>query len=154
MSHYVFAPAGAQKTQSGLIYRCVEYIGESQAGGGSNFAKGKRYLKSKIPHCSGRAIKRTISTFSKVVGNDFETYGCDVYYYHIVLCHKIVYAIIDYIKTYSNDQWKKDTFGHIPKESEYCNLIYQHRISQLRWVQHMDYMEQGERAAEVLGHFS
>ena len=65
MSHYVFAPAGAQKTQSGLIYRCVEYIGESQTGGGSNFAKGKRYLKSKIPHCSGRAINGQFLPFPR-----------------------------------------------------------------------------------------
>ena len=154
MGYYIFAPAGPVKLQSNLLQKCVEYIGATQTGHGSNLSKGKRYLKYKI-NCSGTAIKRTIQTRPKVIGNDYQMYGIDVYYYHTEVCVDIVQEIIQYIKIHSNDTVKKKIFTHIPNDDErYIDLLYAHRISQLYWVSDEDYKGQGKKARKLIDRFT
>lgn len=150
MRDYVYAPAGPQVLHSTLPRKCIEYIGSTQAGYGSNMAKGRRYLKSALG-CSGRAVKRTINVYIKIVENDFQTYGLDVYYYHIEKCVDIIMEIIRFIKQHSNDQKKIELFGHIPtSDDEYLQLLYGHRISQLKWVENQDYYGQAEKATNII----
>ena len=60
-----------------MLMKCIEYIGSTQAGHGSNRAKGKRYLKCKLS-CSGTAINRAMKICLKAKGHDFRTYGVSV----------------------------------------------------------------------------
>lgn len=150
MGSYVFAPAGPQKQRSTLIKACVEQIGAQQVGFGSNYAKGRRYLKSKL-HCSGTAIKRAVSVRPKVLGNDFETYGVDVYYYHVDFCVDILKEVIDYVK--ASNEIQMQIFDVPPKEDEYSKCLYGHRISQLCWVRDEDYQGQREQAAKLIDKF-
>lgn len=156
MSNYVFAPAGPailDSDESGMLIKCVEYIGSTQPGCGSKFSKGKRYLKYRLG-CSGNAIKRALRKKAKVFGHDFQEYGIDVYYYHIDFCAKIVQEIISYINTYSTDEVKKSIFGgRIPSGHEYCDSLYRHRISQLRWVEAENYKNQRARAQDLIDSF-
>lgn len=149
MGQYVYSPAGALKTRSKTIQKCVEYIGGLQGGKGSELGKGIRYLKSRIPDCSGRAIKRAIRTYPRIYKHEFDKYGLDVYYYHIDRCAEIVKEIIEFIYQHSNDDEKKRIFGGVPKEEEYLNLLYEARLSQLRWVRRENYIDQGEQAAVI-----
>lgn len=151
MGKYVYSPAGALITRSNIIQKCVEYIGGLQAGKGSDIGKGVRYLKNRIPNCSVRAIKRAIKTYPKIYKHQFDKYGLDVYYYHVDNCAEIVKEVIEFIYFHSNDDEKKRIFGIVPKREEYLNLLYESRISQLRWVRREDYMDQGEQA-EIIEH--
>lgn len=154
MGQYVYSPAGAVETRSRTIQACVEYIGNIQTGKGSNLGKGIRYLRSKIPNCSGRAIKRAIKVYPKIYKHDFERYGLDVYCYHIDKCADIVKEIIEFILRHSNDEDKIELFGHIPSKSEYIDLIYGARLSQLRWAIRLDYMDQYDQASLVEHNFN
>ena len=149
MGQYVYSPAGALMTRSKTIQKCVEYIGGLQVGKGSELKKGIRYLKNKIPDCSGRAIKRAIRTYPKVYKHEFDKYGLDVYYYHIDKCAEIVKEIMEFMCCYSNNDEKKRIFGAVPKKEEYLNLLYEARLSQLRWARRENYMGQGEQAAVI-----
>lgn len=153
MSNYVFAPAGPTTLESGMLIKCVEYIGSTQTGFGSNFSKGKRYLKYRL-NCSGTAIKRALQRKPKIFGHDFQDYGIDVYYYHIDFCAKIVQEIISYVKVNSNDDVKISIFGSVPRENMYCNLLYGHRISQLHWVEVENYKAQRARAQDLIDSFN
>ena len=147
--YYVYSPAGALKTRSDTILRCVEYIGRLQMGKGSERGRGIRYLKSRIPNCSSRAIKRAIKTCHKIYKHEFDKYGLDVYYYHIDKCAEIIKTVIEFIKCHSNDDEKEHLFGIVPDEKEYLNLLYEARLNQLRWARRENYMGQGEQAAIV-----
>lgn len=153
MSNYVFAPAGPIALESGMLTKCVEYIGSTQTGCGSNFSKGKRYLKYKLG-CSGKSIKRTLRRKPKIFGHDFQNYGIDVYYYHIDFCVKIVQEIIYYIKVNSNDDVKTLIFGSVPPEHMYRDLLYGHRISQLHWVDVVNYKAQRAQAQNLINNFN
>ena len=152
MSHYVFAPAGDYSARTDLVLRCVEFIGQCQPGYGSNYSKGKRYLKSQIPKCSGKAIKRAVKVCSKVINNDFDIYGLDTYFYHVDLCDIIIKEIIDFLKRRSVEE-KEELLGSAPNDGEYLDLLYKHRIEQLKWVEIEDYKKQGGKAEELLERF-
>ena len=151
MGKYVYSPAGALGTRSNIIQKCVEYIGGLQTGKGSDIGKGARYLKSKIPNCSVRAIKRAIKTYPRIYKHEFDKYGLEVYYYHVDYCAEIVKEVMEFIYCHSNDDEKKRIFGIMPNREEYLNLLYEARLSQLRWVRREDYMNQG-RQAEIIEH--
>lgn len=152
MSQYIFAPAGPVDLQSNILKRCIEYIGSTQAGYGSNLSKGKRYLKYKLS-CSGTAIKRAMQSSVKVFGHDFETYGINVYYYHKEACVGILKETIDFVMSHSSEAVKVDIFGCIPSPNEYISILYAYRISQLRWVYNQDYKGQRSEAEELCNGF-
>ena len=154
--HYIYSPAGTPNLLNitpSVLERCVIYIGSTEKGIGigSNFARGMRYLRNKL-RCSGKAIKRTCKKTWKIKYGDRKEYGSYVYYYHLIFCDKIVQAIIDELKPLS-DIKKKELLGFIPRDGEYLNAVYEHRLSQLRWVDNQDYKEQGEYAHGLLENF-
>ena len=152
MGCYVFAPAGPAKLHSDMLKKCIEFIGSKQVGGGSDYAKGRRYLKYKL-QCSGRSIKRAVQSKPKLWVHDFETYGIDVYYYHVDYCAAILRETIDYINDCSDDV-KEKLLGTVPGRNDYLDLLYKHRISQLKWVEIEDYEGQSAQATFVLGQFA
>ena len=153
MGRYVFSPAGAQSLQSNTLQRCIEYIGSKQKGSGSNQAKGKRYLKDKL-NCSGTAIKRTMQKRYKVIGNEFQVYGLEVYYYHKDYCVDILKETIEFLRKDTDEESKIQLLGFIPADDQYLDLLYAHRIQQLQWVRNEDYKGQGESAQRILDGFS
>lgn len=153
MGVYVFAPAGPDELQNNILEKCVEYIGSKQIGGGSNIAKGRRYLKREL-NCSSRAIKRTISKRYKVILNkDFQTYGIAVYYFHSNFCVKIVEQIIYYIKNNADNTFKNNIFGKLPTGEEYLELSYGNRLGELKWVCFENYQNQGKEAQKINDQF-
>ena len=146
MGKYVYAPAGARVLRSDLLLRCIEYIGELQPGIGSNEAKGKRYLRKHIEGCSGRMIKRTAKICKKVRQHDFEQYGLDVYYYSPEMSARILEVTTEFMRRASQNALKKEVLGCIPRDNEYLQLLYGHRLSQLSWVIETDYYGQEQDA--------
>lgn len=153
MGQYIFAPAGPSRLRSRRLKNCIEFIGSTQGGYGSNLAKGKRYLKSKIPACSGTAIKRAMKTMVKVHNHDFQKYGVDVFYYHKEVCSDILFEVIKFIISYGNDDVKTRLLGTIPQLEEYVDLIYRYRISQLKWVCDENYKGQHDEASKLCAKF-
>ena len=153
MGVYVFAPAGPEGLQNNVLEKCVEYIGSQQAGGGSNIAKGRRYLKHKLS-CSSRAIKRTISKRYKVLKNGgFREFGIAVYFFHSEFCVKIIEETIKYVDNNAAAEFKERIFGHLPNGAEYLDLTYAYRLSQLEWVSNEDYQGQGNIAEKINNDF-
>ena len=148
MGYYIYAPVGAFREKTNVLVKCVEFIGSRQDGIGSDYAKGKRYLKRKIPNCSSRAIRRTVKICEKVYNHDYEKYGLDVYYFHKELCARIVEEILDYMIR-QDTQTKINIFGRDINKSETINIMCDHRIDQLEWVANTDYKEQGEAAGNI-----
>ena len=155
MSYYVYAPAGtSDNKQDERLMKCVEYIGSKQKGSGSNYAKGRTYLKKELKKqgidCSGTAIKRAIVKKRKIKRHDYETYGLYVYYYHIDWCAVVIYEIIKYIVTNCSEDKMKELLGAVPKPNNAKNdgikLVYFHRMRSLKWVYDYDYKEQDELA--------
>lgn len=144
MSMYVFAPAGSEVFHNNLLKHAVEFIGSQQKGFGSSWAKGKRYLKKKVP-CSGTALKRACVIKNKYVNHDFEKYGAEVYYYQKDDCACIVKTILDYIVEHKNDDALPQVFSNNSFQ-ELLAKTYDHRISQVEWVRDMDYKKQGDAA--------
>lgn len=102
MAMYVYAPAGVVQLRSSLLKSGVEFIGSKQFGFGSNWAKGKRYIKERV-NCSGAAIKRACVVKNRVFKHDYEVYGTEVYYFHTDFCALIVKTIIDYLVSHRDD---------------------------------------------------
>lgn len=153
MGQYIFAPAGPRALQSNMLMKCIEYIGSTQAGYGSNRAKGKRYLKYKLS-CSGTAINRAMKICLKAKGHDFRTYGVSVYHFHKECCADILEEVIAFIISHSNDDEKKDLLGCVPAVGDYLKLLYGYRLSQLKWVAKEDYKDQGDAAEELYSKFN
>lgn len=153
MGVYVYAPAGAERLQNNILEKCIKYIGSQQPGGGSDIAKGRRYLKHKL-NCSNRAIKRTASKRYKVLNNSqFREYGIEVYFFHSEFCVQIVKETIKFIADYADDASKQRIFGHLPNGSEYLDLTYAYRLSELNWVLNEDYQNQGKMARDIYRDF-
>lgn len=153
MGQYIFAPAGPKDLQSNMLVKCIEYIGSTQAGHGSNRAKGRRYLKYKLS-CSGTAINRAMKIGIKANGHDFATYGVFVYFFHKECCADIVEEVIEFIISHSNDNDKKALLGCIPDVGDYLKLLYGYRLSQLKWVAKQDYRDQGDAAEKLYNKFN
>ena len=153
MGQYIFAPAGPKDLQSNMLIKCIEYIGRTQVGPGSNRAKGKRYLKYKLS-CSGTAINRAMKVCLKARGHDFATYGLCVYYFHKERCADILEEVIKFIISHSNDDDKINLLGCVPAEDDYLQLLYGFRLSQLKWVAKEDYKGQGNVAEELCSKFN
>lgn len=152
MGVYVFAPAGPERLQNSVMEKCVKYIGSQQIGGGSDIAKGRRYLKHKLG-CSIRAVKRTINKQYKIINNSsFTEFGIAVYYFHSEYCVKIVEETIKYIENSSYDN-KKEIFGCLPSGAKFLDLAYSYRISQLEWVVVENYQDQGKMAKLIYDNF-
>ena len=160
MGQYIYAPAGPTNLQTKhleacALKKCVEFIGSTRPGCGSNLAKGKRYLKYTIP-CSGAAIKHAMQSSLKVVEHDFQTYGLVVFRYHKETCAEIVKETIRYIMTHGDDVAKKKALGCTPAKNAYgecLRLIYDYRLSQLKWVKNENYKNQGADAAKLCNKF-
>lgn len=153
MGQYIFAPAGPKALQSNMLMKCVEYIGSTQAGHGSDRAKGKRYLKYKLS-CSGTAINRAMKIYPKVKKHDFGTYGVFVYYFHKECCADILKEVITFIISHSNEDEKMTLLGSIPAVDDYLKLLYGYRLSQLKWVANEDYKDQGNAAEKLYSKFN
>lgn len=157
MGCYIYAPAGPSQLQSDILKKCIEYIGSTQAGHGSNLSKGKRYIKYELARqnisCSGTAIKRAMQISTKLFRHDFQTYGTHVYFYHKDSCAAILGETIKFIIKHSNDEVKMELLRRIPATDEYLDLLYAHRISQLQWVHTQDYQCQGSEAQDLCNKF-
>ncbi|MGI6064151.1 hypothetical protein [Blautia sp.] len=147
MSMYVYAPAGAINLRNLLLKYGVEFIGSKQPGHGSNWAKGKRYIKEKLM-CSGTAIKRACVVKNKIIHHDFEEYGVEVYYYHKDFSAQIVKVILEYIVMNINDPELPQGLNNADFHA-LLERTYSHRISQVKWVSIQDYKGQGEIAEHV-----
>lgn len=160
MGQYIYAPAGpanlkTKKAQACALRKCVEFIGSTCSGHGSNLAKGKRYLKSTV-HCSGAAIKHTMQSSFKVIQHNFQTYGLVVLRYHKDACAEILKEITRYIITEGDDAAKTKALGCIPQnnaEDECLHLIFDYRLSHLGWVKNQNYKDQGGDAAKLCDKF-
>lgn len=152
MSMYIFAPAGPIKLQNSLLKSGVEFIGSQQSGFGSSWAKGKRYIKSKL-FCSGTAIKRACDVKDKIYKHDYEQYGTKVYYYHKDYCADIVKLVLDYLIAHINNPTLPQVFSNLDYE-QLLSIVYSHRISQIRWVISNNYKAQGECAMQLYKKFN
>ena len=147
MSQYVFSPAGSTARRNALFKNGIEYIGSKQKGSGSNFSKGKRYLKS-VLHCSSRSISLSCSVKDKIYNHNYLQYGPEVYYYHKEWCAKILKIVISYLIDNQNDPFLPQVFAN----SDYLmifNKIYSARNSQLHWVATTNYKNQGTDAQSI-----
>lgn len=157
MGKYIYAPAVNRQMQADKLRKCIEYIGSTQAGRGSNYAKGKRYLRSTLAskhiYCSGKAIKRTIQTYPKLINYPFEIYGIDVYYYHKDVCVEIVKEVVHFIINHSNDEIKSDIFGFVPTRNSFTDQVYGHRIARLKWVRNQNFDGQRSDADSLCNDF-
>lgn len=129
----------------------IECIGALQPGHGSAFAKGCRYLKSKIG-CSGRAIKRTISLKRKYIDySEFSVYGPYVFFVPKIHCANIIGEIFDFISQHSNNIARKacvKSTGNFQR-----NQIYALHLERLKWVKNVNYRGEGNSAKKVLNDF-
>ena len=157
MGRYIYAPAGPSKLQSDILKKCIEYIGSTQAGHGSDLSKGKRYIKYELTRhnisCSGTAIKRAMQVSTRVFHHDFQKYGTQVYYYHKDAIVGILHETISFIIMHSNDEIKVELLRGIPANNEYLGVVYAHRLSQLEWVHMQNYKGQGKEAQDLCGKF-
>jgi hypothetical protein len=144
---YVYAPAGALKLRSSLLESGVKFIGSQQYGVGSNWSKGKRYIR-KCVNCSGTAIKRACVVKCKVIHHDYNELGLEVYYFHKDYSARIVKAILDYLVLHIDDPELPQSFSHADFKA-LLNMTYSHRISQLRWVCVQNYQGQGNAAEQI-----
>lgn len=147
MATYIFAPAGAQQLRNSFLKLAVEFIGSQQPGRGSYWAKGKRYIKEKT-HCSGRAIKRACVVKNKVINNDYQEYGIDVYYFHKDYSAEIVCTILNYLVLHNSDPDIPSVFYNL-NFHVLLDRTYSHRISQVKWVSIQNYKGQGEEARKI-----
>lgn len=146
MNQYVFAPADEAKIGY-LLKECIEYIGRDQQGNGSNYAKGKRYLKKKV-QCSGSSIKYLYKPTWKVIGNDFVNNGVMVYKYHIEHCAIILEEIIKYID--SHETIKNKIFHALKKPVKYIDVLYEYQRTRLDITVNDNYRNQAEEGKKVL----
>lgn len=129
----------------------IECIGVLQPGHGSAFAKGCRYLRSKIG-CSGRAIKRAISLKKKYINySEFNVYGPYVFFVPKVYCADIIGNIFDFISQHSNSIVQK---AYVKNSGNFkCSQIYALHLERLKWVGNVDYRGEGDSAKKVLNDF-
>lgn len=149
LGKYVHAPAGSILTRTDMIKVAVEYIGTTQNGCGSDYAKGKRYLRKKICGCSGRAIKKTTTVGIKVHNNDYNTYGLEVYFYHEEMSSKILKEVIRFLTQNENEVLLANLMNKAAKDSTLMEVLYGQRKRGLNWVIARDYMKQGEKAENI-----
>lgn len=149
---YVYSPAGPEKLWSTSLKECIEFIGSKQPGKASNWAKGKKYLRDKIPNCTGKAIKRASRTAIKIKNHNYTTYGFHVYYYHVT-CAEILYEVIDFLLK-SDIQERKNYINDISSRDECMDFLYDHRLIQLKWIVNNDFNKQYDLANEILKKFS
>lgn len=153
MGKYVHSPVGAKKIRNQLLEKCVKIIGSKQSGTGSNSSKGVRLIKKNISNCSTRAIKRTIKMYKKVSNHDYELYGLNVYFFHEDLCAEIVKFILDYTNNCFSEEDYVEVFGFVPDKNTQLKLMYENRLSQLRWVKNTNYKEQSQQAEKIENDF-
>jgi len=68
LGSYINAPSSDDIIRNSLLCEVIKYMGKKYGSGrGSSFAKGKRYLKSKIPGCSTRNIKLMLNSVPNVL---------------------------------------------------------------------------------------
>lgn len=148
MAQYVFAPAGLEKRRNSLFRVAVEYIGSKQKGPGSDFSKGKRFIKSAL-NCSGRSISLACSIKDKYFNHEYKQYGTEVYYYHKEWCHQIVNFVISYLIENKNDPKLPQAFAQRDFKTVFDDT-YSSRYSQLRWVKTNNYRNQQDDAGNIL----
>lgn len=151
-SMYVFAPAGPAELRSSRLKIGIEYIGSRVKGIGSPFAKGKRYIKD-VVGCSGKAIKRACNEYIKLQNHDYYEHGLDVYYYHKEMAALVVDFVISYICKNRSDPALPQVFSGLDY-NQLLELMYGHRITQLKWVCNNNYKKQREDAQKIYIDFS
>lgn len=130
---YCNVPAAPKPLQETVLENCVKFIGSQQPGKGSNKAKGRRYIKSKIPaYISTRQIKRTTQVKNGYANPNLPQEGAERYYFHKENCDKIVKTILEYVIEHADPQQIQTLFGCIPNDhSDFFTLSYKSRMDQL-----------------------
>ncbi len=148
MEEYVIAPAGANAKQSIELRKCIELIGSTQPGKGSDYAKGRNYLRSRIG-CSGACIKHLFKPIIKLVGRDFERHGIYVYKCHDVfapvLLRKIINELIENVARADIEV----LWGNIEPGQLYINLLFWKQMDAIAWTRDNNYLDQYECAKEL-----
>ena len=121
MGKYIFAPIILNGNSSDNLRKCIEYIGSLQNSGGSNLAKGIRYLKSTVG-CSNYSIKYLYKSTRKYYGHNFDVYGPDVYKYDDKTVAHILETIINFVEMHSSDVIKKSIFNEASRRSERAHV--------------------------------
>lgn len=146
MNQYVFAPADEARIVY-VLRECIEYIGRDQHGNGSNYAKGRRYLREKTK-CTGASIKYLYKPALKIIRNDFLNNGISVYKYHKEYCAIILEEIIKYID--SRPQIKNKVFHAYRKPIKYIDVLYEYQRARLVITVNDNYSNQAEDGGKIL----
>ena len=145
---YVFAPSvDGEKAEVLTFKRIVEYIGSKQTGIGGNYAKGKRYLKSRL-NCSGTAIKRLYKTAFKVENNKFKTNGTYVFKYNND-CDIILSELINWLENLNPNSDDYKNLHVADANGDYFKWLFSQQYLLLGWVVTNDYCHQRNRAQEI-----
>lgn len=153
MSKYIFAPAGHTSETIAILKKCIEYIGWKQKGTGSNYAKGKRFLKKEIG-CSGSSIKHLFKSSTKLSNHDFEKLGLYVYRYDKYKCKDTLIEIITYIENNANETEKNRLFSEIQRPTIYLDALFAKQIDKLKWVNNHNYKDQRKSASILIQELS
>ena len=145
MGKYIFAPAGNRSETVGVLKNCIEFIGSYQEGNGSNYAKGKRYIKNKVG-CSGASIKFLFKTFPKVINHEFEDLGLFVFRFDKNKCKSILLAIINSIDDTTNEDEKNALFNSITRPVPYLDELFSKQKKRIEWVFNHNYKMQKDSA--------
>ncbi len=142
---YVKAPSvNGEKTEIITFKRIVEYIGSKQIGIGSEYAKGKRYLRYKLK-CSGSAIKGLYKTSFRVIKNEFREKGTYVFRYSID-CENILRELISWIEIVNPASEDYTKLNISDAKGDYFNWLFLKQYIMLRWVVETNYNNQSESA--------
>lgn len=148
-SKYLFTPSGETQETVEILKKSIEFIGSKQAGIGSNYAKGKRYLKKEFG-CSGTAIKYLFKTFPKRWNHKYETLGIYVYRFDKNKCVDILLGIINFFETNANDTEIDRFFYQIVRPIAYLDVLFSTQEDKIEWVYNHNYQDQREDADKIL----
>lgn len=149
MGKYIFAPAGNRSETVGVLRDCIEFIGSYQEGNGSNYAKAKRYIKSKAG-CSGASIKFLFKTFPKVINHDFEDLGLFVFRFDKKKCKSILLTIINSIDDTTTEDEKNALFNSISRPTPYLDALFSKQKNRIEWVYNHNYKKQQDSANHLI----
>lgn len=149
MSNYIIAPIGTSSETVLILKKCIEFIGSKQNGSGSDYSKGKRYIKSQTK-CSGNSIKNLYKSCVKLINHDFEKMGFYVYKIHKNKCADILVEIITYINLYADETTKNRIFYDIARPLLYIDILFGKQKSKLKWVAIHNHQNQREDANTLI----